>query len=365
MNPTISSFREENNILKFTLSGVNFSFANAIRRNISSIPTVVFRTFPHDRNAATIRKNTTRFTNEILKQRLSCIPIHMEEFDKDQLKNMQLVVDVKNNTESIRIITTEYFKIRDKQNNTFISDIVVRSIFPPDKITNHFIDFIRLHPKYSENMESEELEMTCDFDIGTADEDGMFNIVSTCAYSNTPDEAQINAVLESKEHNDKDEIEQANWRLLNSQRIYVEDSFDFIIESVGVFSNKYILSTSVSTLKDKVNHTFDEASEIRDGGTTLDNSYTLYLYDDDYTVGKMIEYVLYSRHFNNEASSVNFCAYKKDHPHDEPSSVVIGFNRETSRDEVATILQQVKQEIIDTLNAINEGVLEWTPETYA
>ena len=69
-------------ILKFTLSDINVSLANAIRRTIlSDIPTVIFKTFPYEKNQATIYINTSRLNNEILKQRLGCIPIHIKDDD--------------------------------------------------------------------------------------------------------------------------------------------------------------------------------------------------------------------------------------------------------------------------------------------
>ena len=59
-------------LLKFTLSGVNVSIANAIRRTIlSDIPQIVFRTTPYEQNKANIITNTSRLNNEIIKQRLS------------------------------------------------------------------------------------------------------------------------------------------------------------------------------------------------------------------------------------------------------------------------------------------------------
>ena len=78
MNPKISAKTENDGILNFTLSQTNVSIANAIRRIIlSDIPCVVFRTFPHDENRVNISKNTTRLTNEMIKQRVGCVPIHM------------------------------------------------------------------------------------------------------------------------------------------------------------------------------------------------------------------------------------------------------------------------------------------------
>ena len=51
MSPNIQITNTENGILNFTLTGVNYSFANAIHRTIlSDINTVVFRTFPYEEN---------------------------------------------------------------------------------------------------------------------------------------------------------------------------------------------------------------------------------------------------------------------------------------------------------------------------
>ena len=77
MNPMIKDIKTANGYLTFNLSGVDVSVANAIRRIIlSEIETVVFRTAPYARSLANIKTNTTRLNNELIKQRLSCIPIH-------------------------------------------------------------------------------------------------------------------------------------------------------------------------------------------------------------------------------------------------------------------------------------------------
>ena len=65
MNPQVEPFTTHKHLFGFTLSGVNVSLANAIRRTVlSDIPAVVFRTSPHELNKCTVIKNTTRFNNE-------------------------------------------------------------------------------------------------------------------------------------------------------------------------------------------------------------------------------------------------------------------------------------------------------------
>ena len=72
--PNISRSTEDNGTLEFQIDNINTSIANAIRRTlISDIPCFVFKTFPDSDNLATIHKNTCRFHNEILKQRLGCM----------------------------------------------------------------------------------------------------------------------------------------------------------------------------------------------------------------------------------------------------------------------------------------------------
>ena len=83
MDPQVSLFKTNKSTLSFTLSNCYVSFANALRRIIlSEIPTIVIRSTPYERNDVTIHINTTRLNNEILKQRLSCIPIHSILFNK-------------------------------------------------------------------------------------------------------------------------------------------------------------------------------------------------------------------------------------------------------------------------------------------
>ena len=113
----LSNLYEENNILSFTLSGVNVSIANSIRRIIlSEIPCVVFKTTPHKENKVYIEKNTTRMNNELIKQRLACIPIFINDLDAP-IDNYQVIINKKNTSDNIEFITTEDIGIIDKQLN--------------------------------------------------------------------------------------------------------------------------------------------------------------------------------------------------------------------------------------------------------
>ena len=149
MNPIISDVIHEDDIYKFRLSNINVSLANALRRIIlSEIPTNVFNTELTEENNCSISVNTSRLHNEIIKQRLGCIPIHrkvpMNKQDDDSLAGNYVVeVDVTNDTENIMYVTTEHFKIKNKQTGNYITEEETRKIFPKNPLTQYYIDFVR------------------------------------------------------------------------------------------------------------------------------------------------------------------------------------------------------------------------------
>ena len=167
MEPVVKNLSDDANALYFTLQGVEVSIANALRRTIlSDIPTVVIETDTYEKNQCNILTNTGRLHNEILKQRLSCIPIHSTvlrdtEDEKSLPGNYQLVVDVKNETDNIMYVTTEHFKLRDKQTGKMLAkeeqDKLFPGLFPKNVQTQSYIDFARLRPGIGIDIPGEQL----------------------------------------------------------------------------------------------------------------------------------------------------------------------------------------------------------------
>ena len=174
--PNVKDSLEKKGVLQFTLDNTNVSVANALRRTIlSDIETVVMN--PKDSNFIV---NTTRFNNEILKQRLGCIPVHIKDFD--DIESLQIEVDESNETDSIQYVTTKDFKIKDLSNDKYLSESVVKTIFPPNKMTQCYILFARLRPRITNEIPGERIKLTCNLSLGVAKQDGMYNVASTCAY---------------------------------------------------------------------------------------------------------------------------------------------------------------------------------------
>ena len=357
MDPKIENIFENNNVYNFTLSGVNVSIANALRRIVlSEIPTVVFRTENNDINQCTITINTTRLHNEILKQRLSCVPVHMPMNDINLSPGSHILeVDVKNNTDSMMFVTTQHFRIKKKDTNTYLSEQEQRNIFPPNRITNSYIDFARLRPKISDSIPGEELQFTAEFSISNALTNSMFNVVSKCSYGNTPDASKINdewkKKLESlKKQEDATEkyisFQEKNFRILDAQRYYIEDSFDFVVQSVGVYDNKDIMKTGAKILYNKFSKILEDVDsgiiKILISDTTIQNCFDIFLENEDYTIGKVLEYILYTTYFNQkeDRKKLSFCGFKKFHPHDTHSVIRLSFIEESDKSSVQQYLHE-------------------------
>jgi len=336
MNPQISNISETGDIYKFTINNINVSLANALRRTIlSDIPTLVIYTETYQDNQCNILINNTRLHNEILKQRLSCIPIH--EKDTNILPGTYILdLDIKNDTDETIIVTTEHFRIRNKSNGNYLSKDETRRIFPPNPKTQCFIDFARIRPKVGANIEGEHIKLTAEFSAHTAKENSMFNVVSKCSYGNTPDMIKINEVWEDHEKKlqteqlsvEEIEFEKKNFYLLDAQRYFIPDSFDFIIQTLGVYENREIIQKACKILHDKLISIIQlidsDGIPINNSETTMDYCFDVILENEDYTIGKVLEYILYEKYYLKE-KIFTFCGFKKFHPHNSDSTIRIAY----------------------------------------
>jgi len=349
MNPKINNLDEKNGILTMTISGIQHSLLNSIRRIITSdIPCFVFRTFPHNENKVNIEINTSRHNNEILKQRIGCIPIHVDEFDFPY-EDYQVEVDKYNDSDIIQYLTTEDFKIFNKNTKHYLTDISSRKFFPPNSFTKDYIMVARLMPKISENLLGEHIKFIADISVSTSRQDGMYNVASTCSFGGTLDVIRANTawterkneLLSKKTVKSEIEFEEKNWRLLEAKRFVVQDSFEFILESVGVYENMRIMDLACGIMIDKLK-TFIENVKTSNNvmielnrESTIPNEYLITLVNEDYTLANPIIYYLYQTHFLGDNKSVTFCGFRKPHPHVDRGEIRLAF---VDKAEIATVV---------------------------
>ena len=365
MEPNIKINSEENNNLSFTMTNINHSLANSLRRLIlSEIPTFVFRTFPHNESKVDIITNTTRLNNEIIKQRIGCIPIHIDDTD---FPYQEYIVEVnkQNDTDTIQLLTTEDFMIKNISTDKYLSSTAVKEIFPPDLITGDYIPITRLRPPLSDNIDGEHIQFNAFFDHEIAKHDGMYNVVSTCAYGSTMDLVKANDIWNDKKKElNKTEIseediafQKANWFLLDAKRITLPNSFDFIIESVGVFTNFKIVYKACDIMIQKCKNFISmlENGDIeieKTENTTISNEFTITLKNEDYTLGNALNYFLYEKYYLGD-KTISFVGFSVPHPHIPNGIIRIAFENITDDNNlVSQYLTNAALDVIATFTNI-------------
>lgn len=359
----IINLEENNNTLKFTINNINVSYVNAIRRTLlSEIPCIVIKTEPHEENNVNIITNKTRLNNELIKQRISSIPIHIDDIESFPIDDYVVMLNVKNDTNNIIYATSEDFEIKNIKLNKTLSKTEVSKIFPPDPISGDYIDIVRLLPNLNTDVDLEEINLESTLTISNAKNNNMFNVVSTASYGNSLDLAKIKEEWEIKEKllKDKHTSEELaflkkDWMLLDAKRIFIENSFDFIVETIGIYSNYKLLEIAINIIIKKLYVVLDSFKENNDliiqSNDTMENTYILILKNEDYTVGKIIEYYLHSVYFK-EKNELNYIGFLKKHPHDIDSIIKISFKEIIQKDDIILLIEESVNQSLIILNDI-------------
>lgn len=270
--PHSEKWNKNRNYAKITIQNVHYSVANSLRRSIMSlVPTIGFRALPYENSTIEVEENNTYLNNEIIKHRISMIPVMMTDNILDNYEDYEFIIDEENNTNMIKLVDTSHFKIRKISTNTMLKEEEVRKILPPNEITNNFIPIVKLKPKYFTNLGVKNLnDIAKDIKIpnnhpikfklkarlvkSNGLENGHFSPVCTCAYGYTVDEtiiqeAEDNYVNEVNANNKKlglseieEDILRRRFKINETHKYNIKDeygdpcSFDFIIESIGQYT---------------------------------------------------------------------------------------------------------------------------------
>lgn len=350
-------------VLTFEIANIDVSVINAIRRVIlTQINSLVFRGFPHHSSKINITKNTSKFNNEYIKHRISCIPIHESNEQKfESIKNKYEVrLAIKNNENKTLYVTTKDFKLFNKETN---KEIPNETLFPADPISNGHIPICCLMPKMSDLDEPEEIQMILGFDEGIAKEDSCWNVVSKCMFVNVKDDVAIDAELKKRALSTEDETD---FKLLDAQRIFIPNHYLMTVGSVGVFDNQELVIKACNYIISKLidlRSFIEEQTELSKIGYTPE-SYGIYedklspkpLYyirieHDDYTIGKLIEKYLYAM-FTKE---IYYVAFKKDHPHDTHCYIHFAYKEIVPFDKIVNDLSNVTKELERIYNKIEQS----------
>jgi len=373
------------NELSFEILDTDVCVVNSIRRVLlTEVKSLVFRGFPHKENCIKILKNNTKFNNEYIKHRMQCIPIYnnnpttFENF----VQKYQLKLNVVNNTNNLVYVTSADFVVYDKSTDRPIAnqEKQVRRLFPHNTLTGDFIPICCLKPRITDADDAEEINMVIDFSIGKSKEDACWNMVSKCCYENKKDDARFQRIMKKDEavvrEHFKSQVdydtymrtemtpeEKRDFEIIESQRVFIPNHYIMYVESIGVYDNQYLVSFACEYILGRLEefNGFLSSAQIKNtcykpddyclykDKSTVKPVYVLYVKDDDYTIGKIIEKYLYYMYHE----VMYYVSFKKEHPHDTFSLISFSYKEEVSEQEIIANIKTVSDELIGIYTTIN------------
>ena len=338
----ISNVEEKNGKLSFNINNVQLPFINGIRRTIlSDIDIVGIKGFPHENCDINIIENDTILNNEIIKHRITCIPIYVLKPDKTLWKNLKVVLNVQNDSDQIIPVTTENITLVHSENGNKISESMTRKIFPPDPITKDYILICYLDPVSDKIKKPNQIYLEATFSVVSPKIDSVYNSVSISTFSNSIDiEKQELAWVEFQKTLPQDanmEKEKLNWKALKGQHYYKENSFNFAIKTIGFNSNKNILIEACKFISKHLNNISNKfgVTIAKSKKTVIPNSYDITIENHSYTIGNILKKVIYDNFYDKDVTYVGFTV---EHPHDSFSILRISYNISVDEEYVAKTL---------------------------
>ena len=142
---------------------------------------------------------------------------------------------------------------------------------------------------------------------------------------------------------------------MDAKRIFLEDSFDFIIETVGIYNNFKLMELACAILIKKLYSTLESlkgnSDLIYDAPDTMENSYIIKLENEDYSVGKILEYCLYSKYFEDK-KELTYVGFLKKHPHDTFSIIKVACKDINSKDDILSMIEESVNNSVVLINSI-------------
>ena len=400
-NPYAKTWDKRNTSVLFEIANIHFSMANALRRiMIAQVTTVGFRSEPYNKSTINMIINDSPLHNQMMAHRIAMIPINIPTPEKFDIDDYLFIINVVNNTNSIRLITTEDFQIKQISTNKMLSRADIIKFFPPDPITGDYIILTSLNPKYFTPYKLVEKEvvntMSKDFNkpvneprtfnieakatIGNGAENGHYSPVSCACYINTVDPQR--AELGLKDYIDKQNelaitqktvpivLETLKRRFDLNERaryFYINDKnepsvFTFNIETVGVIPPLIIFHRAIDILKNKINMFISNLISKNENIITINASkqlnggYDIIVKDEDDTLGNIIQShlcMLYAEiNLPKDQRKLKYIGYKRPHPLENHIIFAIHGNTDNIDSLIGEIIKPGCIELIKMLNKI-------------
>jgi DNA-directed RNA polymerase subunit L len=336
------NIKTDGNVLHFTLSPTQVSYANTLRRAIiTEVETVAFRSdIKEDGSTSdvTISKNSTPMSNEMLAHRIGLIPVHVSDPLNWSPEDYTFKLDVTNDSsDPLDVVASDIRVYKDRGPEE--EPLLVPSVefFHPDPVT-HDTCLLAVLKGRTGTQEPESVSLTAKASLGTGRENAAFMpVTSRCSYGYTPDTNEgrrkeifttwlqknkkvVPSELESNPVR-KGELER-EFATMQQQRCFLIDaagepySFDFIVESVGVLTPVYCVARALEVLQAKLaRYASIDAGDLPEGVKVQPADAQMKGFDfmfqhEDHTLGNLLQTWLEQ----NAMEEITFAGYKVPHP---------------------------------------------------
>jgi DNA-directed RNA polymerase subunit L/DNA-directed RNA polymerase alpha subunit len=370
---TFENFRYNNKFsLSFQLKNSHVSYANTLRRMVlCEVPSVGFRAEilkDGSTSDVTILKNTTAMSNEMFAHRIGLVLVHANPNDWTPNK-YEFRLDIENSTDKPLDVKVSDIEVYENQDGEMVK-IPNTRFFHPDPITHDTCLLAVLKPKIGSSS-SETVAFKARAAVGIGRENMRFSPVSQCSYAYTRDESpekkkQIFAnwldrhkkisMMELEQDSERKKILEREFETMEAQRCFLvnekgePNSFDFVVESAGVFDPFDIVIEAIKAIERKCS----KYAAI-DKGDLPDNikiqptkkearGFDIYFQNEDHTLGNLLSTYI-DEHLLDpnglKENSVSFCGYCVPHPlRDEMLMTVLCKEDLTCRKVLATAAAQ-------------------------
>lgn len=363
--PPLMTDPSEKLTLSFTLDQTTTTIANTLRRCIlSETRSVGFRadlTDPKDPGVV-IRKNTSVIFNEMLAHRLTLVPLGVVRIDDFVPANYQCVLAVKNDRKGssaadILHVSAGQFHVLEKQADGSFADVgeaAAAAMFPADPITGDSSLLISLRAQWNPEQPPEEVDLTAYPIVGRGRDFSGFCPVSQCTFANTRDTDPVREdqffkdwLLAFKKIEATAEVPaptlasyKKEWNTMAAQRCFLLDpatgepnSFDFVIESVGIRPVRDIVAEGIKSVIDLVKPYAVAETALDTIGVTIQpadsrmDGLDLMFDGQEHTLGNLLQAIITEIYITNGGaeSPISYAAYKVRHPLKREMTLRLGF----------------------------------------
>lgn len=265
------------NTLKFRLAPTDVAYANALRRVVlTEVETVAFRSeILEDGTTSGIKilKNSTPMSNEMLAHRIGLVPVHVANpLEWDSQSHIFKLNVTNDSPDSIDIVASDIQVLRVRDPEEAPTPVPSVEFFHPDPHSQETA-LLAVLKGHVATQDPEVLSFEATATMGTGRENAQFIPVSQCSYAYTPDtnperlREHFEAWLSSHKKISAEELEQnptkkgeleREFKTMEIARCFVineqgePNSFEFVVESVGVLDPVYIVARAIQVLQEKV-----------------------------------------------------------------------------------------------------------------